>query len=49
VLDEHALARPRRADEEEDLAVGDGEVDAREHMLRAEALADAAELDHGAP
>src|SRR5262249_18702250 len=48
VLDRHALADARRADDVHDLAGRDREVDALEHRPPAERLLDAAELDQRA-
>ena len=40
------LARARRADDEDELALGDREVDALQDMERAEMLVEAARLDN---
>ena len=48
VLDEHALADARRADDEEHLAIVDVEPHVVEDGLGAEGLPDVAKLDHGA-
>ena len=45
VLHQHRLALPRAADDDVDLAALDVEIDALQHLVRAEALLDAADAD----
>ena len=47
MLEQHALAAARGAEQRDGLAVLDHEVDAVQHHLLAESLADAMEFNHG--